>query len=143
VEGLTRTESLIVEKYLSRTPPPKAKELAAELGVSVKTVYKALYKYRKLYGQLLPEADPRSSTAAQAGVSVDRIEELIEVLRGLKLSIDRLNESICRLLEELGGRAGVGATAQMESCALELPSFVKDNPWLKLIERLPQDRGWG
>ncbi|MEM3944531.1 MAG: hypothetical protein QXJ59_10645 [Thermofilaceae archaeon] len=53
-------------RYSSRYPPPKAKELASELGVSIKTVYKALYKYRKLYGRLPSSTeDPSTPVVSQ------------------------------------------------------------------------------
>ena len=44
--ALTETERRIVEAYLQRRG--RAKDLAKLLGVSERTVYKALYKYRKL-----------------------------------------------------------------------------------------------
>jgi len=42
---LTKTERRIVEEYLKTRASPK--EISRKLGVSVRTVYKALYKYRK------------------------------------------------------------------------------------------------
>lgn len=42
--GLTATERRIVEEYLNGHTP---KEIAHKLNVSIRTVYKALYKYRK------------------------------------------------------------------------------------------------
>jgi len=42
--GLTATERRIVQEYLQGSEP---KEISEKLGVSVRTVYKALYKYRR------------------------------------------------------------------------------------------------
>ncbi|MEM0042788.1 MAG: hypothetical protein QXP94_04210 [Thermofilaceae archaeon] len=131
MEGLTRTESLIVARYSSRYPPPKAKELASELGVSIKTVYKALYKYRKLYGRLPSSTEDPSTSGGRASVkTMEDAEALLEAIYELKASIDRLNETLNRLLATLSS----AGTAQWDHEGFtELPSFVKDNPWLQII----------
>lgn len=46
LSGLTATERRVVEYYSERGG--KAKDIAMALGISERTVYKALYKYRKL-----------------------------------------------------------------------------------------------
>ena len=46
LSALTETERKIIEEYLRTRAPPK--EISKKLGVSVRTVYKALYKYRKI-----------------------------------------------------------------------------------------------
>ena len=128
MEGLTRTESAIVAKYLSRNPPPRAKELALELGVSVKTVYKALYKYRRLYGLSSAPASQEVPNGKTLGREISDLEPLLDALLELKESIDRLNENICKLLHAVT-RPSAGELEDLQ----ELPSFVKDNPWLHLI----------
>lgn len=137
VERLTKTESIIVAEYLSRNPPPRAKDLAAELGVSIKTVYKALYKYRKLRG--LREV---SGSAVQEAVRKPEDSDeksLIEAMYELKLSVDRLNELLSALIEllsknELGAVRGVSAPE-------DLPQFVRDNPWLEIVSKLDAREG--
>ena len=53
---LTETERKIVEFYLDRGG--KAKDIATKLGVSERTVYKALYKYRKALRELGLDPSP-------------------------------------------------------------------------------------
>lgn len=147
VSGLTRTESLIVAAYMSRDPPPKAKELASQLGVSVRTVYKALYKYRKLCRELgikPPAAYKRRSSGSGSQLEEVVAEEvrrwlgevlggpspsaLLSELRALRRSVERLNESINRLIMLLESQSLRGGDDQ-----LDLPSFVKGNPWLEVL----------
>lgn len=132
MERLTKTESIIVAEYLSRNPPPRAKDLAAELGVSIKTVYKALYKYRKLKGL----QNVTSGMAHEVASDADDHEgkSLIEAVYELKHSIDRLNELLSVLIEllsknELNVVRGVNSLEN-------LPQFVKDNPWLEIVSKL-------
>lgn len=113
---------------MSRNPPPRAKELALELGVSVKTVYKALYKYRRLYGSSSAPVGRQASNGSSPGREIGDLEPLLDALFELKASIDRLNENICKLLD-IVARSGASDRGDL----LELPSFVKDNPWLHLI----------
>lgn len=120
-----------MSKYLSKHPPPKARELASELGVSIKTVYKALYKYRRLYGRSLSSTEDPSSGSSEVLVKVaEEADALLEAMYELKMSIDRLNETLNRLLTVLPSASMV----QQDSREfVELPHFVKDNPWLRII----------
>ncbi len=131
--GLTYTERMIVAKYLSSNPPPKAKEIARELGVSVKTVYKALYKYRKLRGaEEALSAAPADPGPRSHGGGPD-IEALLRALLELKASIDRLNDSINRLVQALSSQP---SRAEEGDQLADLPSFITGNPWLELIGKL-------
>lgn len=125
----------MVERYLSRSPPPKAKELASELGVSVRTVYKALYKYRKLrgHGSIRNGSPPPSSNSLDTYLS--NADILLEAIYELKASIDRLNESISKLVAVM---SSADLNERGQQYPFELPSFVKDNPWLRLIKELPE-----
>ncbi|RLF06768.1 MAG: hypothetical protein DRK00_00615 [Thermoprotei archaeon] len=148
MSGLTKTESLIVAAYMSRNPPPKAKELASQLGVSVRTVYKALYKYRKLCREL--GIEPLTVSRRRSARSISQLEEVVaeevrrwlsEVLSGpspsallselsaLRRSIEKLNESIDKLIKLLEAPN----VRNSEEDQLGLPSFVRDNPWLEVL----------
>jgi uncharacterized coiled-coil protein SlyX len=137
VERLTKTESIIIAEYLSRSPPPRAKDLAAELGVSIKTVYKALYKYRKLKGlQNLASATTQEATSEPG----DHDEKsLIEAIYELKHSVDRLNEHL-RILIELLSKREVSMIRDV-NVSDNLPQFVKDNPWLEIVGNLDAREG--
>lgn len=72
--GLTATERRIVEEYLGGHEP---KEISQKLGVSIRTVYKALYKYRKNLrdmgleekAELLKVRKRRKSISASANIN--------------------------------------------------------------------------
>lgn len=134
MEHLTRTERMIIAEYLSRNPPPRAKDLAAELGVSVKTVYKALYKYRKMMS--LEGEAPTARFPNNSGVDGNR--DLVEAIRSLKLSVDRLNELLSTLIKLLSKGE---VTLARASAPEDLPPFVKDNPWLEIVGRLGSGEG--
>lgn len=133
MDGLTQTERIIVAEYISRVPPPKAKELAAELGVSVKTVYKALYKYRKM-----KKDDPRANTDLKSFYSREeeniQMKEILQALYTLKLSIDQLNNTLKNLINVISDLQQEKET--LMSSKNILPSFVEDNPWLEVVSRL-------
>lgn len=143
LEKLTKTESLIVAAYLSRHPPPRAKDLAAELGVSVKTVYKALYKYRKLRQENEFEEykdaynqSPGFDTALNLPVN-DEFRDfngLLEAVYELKQSIDHLNTTLNKILNVLAEKEVFPAQPKLSTGGSdELPVFIKDNPWLEII----------
>lgn len=132
MERLTKTESIIVAEYLSRNPPPRAKDLAAELGVSIKTVYKALYKYRKLKGLQNVTSGAAHENASEADDHGGK--SLIEAVYELKLSIDRLNELLSVLIELLS-KNDLNVVRGVNSLE-NLPQFVKDNPWLEIVSKL-------
>lgn len=147
VSGLTRTESLIVAAYMSRDPPPKAKELASRLGVSVRTVYKAIYKYRRICREL--GIEPLAVFRQRGGRSRRRLEEatagevrrwlnevlgepssraLLSEIQALRMSVESLTESINKLIRLLESQK-----PPVEEDQLEVPSFIKDNPWLDVL----------
>ncbi len=142
LEKLTKTESLIVAAYLSRQPPPKAKDLAAELGVSIKTVYKALYKYRKLrqeneFKESNEASGYSSGFDAAPSLQANEIHDLnglLEAVFELKQSIDRLNATLNKILNMLTEREAFPPQLKLPAEEPdELPVFIKDNPWLEII----------
>lgn len=143
LEKLTKTESLIVAAYLSRQPPPKAKDLAAELGVSIKTVYKALYKYRKLRQEnRFKEPSEASDYSSGFDTAPDLqfadefrdLNGLVEAVFELKQSIDRLNATLNKILDMLAEREAFLPQLRLPAEEPdELPVFIKDNPWLDII----------
>ncbi|MEM1509008.1 MAG: hypothetical protein QXY49_05090 [Thermofilaceae archaeon] len=129
--------------YLSRQPPPKAKDLAAELGVSVKTVYKALYKYRKLrqeneFEEYKEAYNQPSGFDAALNLQVNDefrdLNGLLEAVYELKQSIDCLNSTLNKILNVLAEKEvfSIQSRSPTEGSD-ELPVFIKDNPWLEII----------
>ncbi|RLE71177.1 MAG: hypothetical protein DRJ43_00260 [Thermoprotei archaeon] len=182
LDGLTRTERRIIAAFLSESPPPKAKEVARQLGVSVRTVYKALYKYRKLCRErgveppipylrggsrrsgveaivedvvrgLLPQLrevvaeEVRrwlvNTVSCPPGTdgSQPEVETLLVALRDLQRSIEKLNNSINRLIDSLPRTSENLSTSNC--VGEELPSFIVENPWITRIAQLGSRDGGG
>jgi transposase len=107
ISNLTDTEKRIIETYIQKGG--SAKEIASMLNVSERTVYKALYKYRK--AALEMGIDPSnfylrktvvSSAPQKQSISPDVIEEmkeqlLVEITRIIEESIQK---SLRGVLEE-------------------------------------------
>jgi len=162
---LTETERRIIEIYLSEEKPLKAKEIAERLGVSVRTVYKALYKFRKMgknrylntsvnsmdmliqktLENLLPQIKDIIAREIERAVGsesssneqyLNLMRELVQTLQDLKKSIDKLALSVDRLGEDRS-RETIGIH---ENKISDLPSFLLDNPWIDRIARLSNNR---
>ena len=144
ISNLTNTEKKIVETYIQKGG--SAKEIASLLNVSERTVYKALYKYRK--AALEMGIDPshfylRKTVASTApvkqSISPDVIEELkeqlvAEITQRIEASIQKTLKS---LLEEvlLEQRASV-ALRKEEFEAKPVQGVQHEYVFLKLSETL-------
>uniref|UniRef100_A0A7J3X7W7 RNA polymerase sigma factor 70 region 4 type 2 domain-containing protein n=1 Tax=Thermofilum pendens TaxID=2269 RepID=A0A7J3X7W7_THEPE len=149
LSDLTDTERRIVEAYLRYGG--RAKDIASLLGVSERTVYKALYKYRKLArekgldasafylrgGSLgaLPRFEsqqPRLRQARSQGVDVEELKR--EILEAL---IPVVEEAVRRGLERalvLGGWGrGVASRSELDSSTALLARLAEG------IERLNEN----
>lgn len=147
LDRLTDTERRIVEAYAERGG--SAKELAALLGVSERTVYKALYRYRRLVKDM--GLDPskfylRSSLASSAKgdgnsgstaftETKDIIEEIRKaVLRDIKRIVE---ESVKEALREvLASERGLASPQALENTSISGNSDVVSERLVVLMERL-------
>jgi len=123
LSGLTDTERRIVEAYLRHGG--RAKDIAGLLGVSERTVYKALYKYRKLARErgldasafylrsasssAQPRFEAQPLQAGSPGVDVEELKR--EILEAL---IPVVEEAVRRGLERALALGGLGRAARPE-----------------------------
>ena len=153
---LTATEKKAVREYLAGLKP---KEIAAKLGISVRTVYKALWKYRKAIGaparkrlktapqglreeQVIPLVGllsmlQQTSLFPKASKDLDEVlNNLVSLLTRLNVSLLKLNENIEKLigLLERGGVSGTDLSSEAE-----VPSFLKNNPWTEVLRMRGKD----
>jgi Sigma-70, region 4. len=108
ISNLTDTEKRIIETYIQKGG--SAKEIASMLNVSERTVYKALYKYRK--AALEMGIDPSnfylrktvvSSAPQKQSISPDVIEEMKEQLLAeiTRIIEESIQKSLRGVLEEI------------------------------------------
>jgi len=192
---LTETEKAIVRLHQQGLKP---KEIAEKLGCSVKTVYKALSKYRKLVSmgisidlgtqQVVSQQQqiqttvqtplqvqiPRIATQDQVLTAVREVMEgmirvyttsltnllssllrdyertLIDAINELRRSVDRLCSEITSLHSTIQSLSSILSTvsslkapavtsppapavAQIPVKEVEIPEFVRDNPWVEIL----------
>ncbi|MCD6509666.1 MAG: helix-turn-helix domain-containing protein [Thermoprotei archaeon] len=110
----TTTERYILLHYLSGLSPKKTAEA---VGCSVKTVYKAIYKYRKALREGFSEDELRLILSSPPRRSRSRVQPMLmpsvltlpwaelmslsSVIKELMMSIRSLNESISHIRKEL------------------------------------------
>ena len=150
VSRLTVTERRIVEYFAKHGG--SAREIADALGVSERTVYKALYRYRRIARSLGVDASGfyfrnRGDVAASpvSRVKTNDEGEIVALLRRILLELERLNRNVERLCGDgrrsVGGRVAekVERVEDAVSVAAEggagLPSFASGNPWLGVLSR--------
>uniref|UniRef100_A0A7C4B8H4 Insertion element IS150 protein InsJ-like helix-turn-helix domain-containing protein n=1 Tax=Thermofilum pendens TaxID=2269 RepID=A0A7C4B8H4_THEPE len=126
LSGLTDTEKRIVEAYLRHGG--RAKDIANLLGVSERTVYKALYKYRKLARERGLDASAfylrNTSSRVQPALGVQLLQPLqarssgvdVEELKReiLEALIPVVEEAVRRGLERALALGGLGRAARPE-----------------------------
>jgi len=147
---LTPTERRVVEYFASNGG--SAREIAGALGISERTVYKALYRYRRIAESLGYDASEfyfrrkgsmpaaaRAVGAARHGGGSSCGEEVVRLLRRILSELEEINAKLDALSGsgprvgpverprvaaevEEGGRGGEG-----------LPSFASGNPWLRVL----------
>ncbi|MCD6369656.1 MAG: sigma-70 region 4 domain-containing protein [Thermoproteales archaeon] len=124
---LTETERKAVKEYLNGLKP---KEIASKLGISVRTVYKALWKYRKISGEKVVRAKRRR--IVEPSPTVNRLfSDLIRVLSELNATLIELNRNIGRLANLLEARDITRSTVKRIDA--QLPSFLQENPWIEVL----------
>ena len=149
VSRLTVTERRIVEYFAKHGG--SAREIADALGVSERTVYKALYRYRRIARSLGVDASGfyfrNRGEVAASPVSRGKAGEegeVVALLRRILLELERLNRNVERLCgggRSVGGRVAerVERVEEAVSVAAEggagLPSFANGNPWLGVLSR--------
>ena len=116
---LTSTEEKVIREYELGLKP---KEIAAKLNISVKTVYKALWKYRKIKGMRghTREKSPEDSL-------IKTLIEIRDILLRIDKRIQNLEYSLSELIETFKEEYTIKDTGE------ELPSFLRDNPWIEIL----------
>lgn len=155
MEGLTFTERKIMEEYLRGLKP---KEIATRLKVSIKTVYKAVWKYRKNFRALHRERDldrgryPVNNIAATAiamemvahGLrkvleysNMDKFDEVIILLRRIDDKLAKISDNLSQLLSTISGGTPITVkpteSPTTDNIESKLPDFLRDNPWLEVL----------
>ncbi len=128
---LTETERKIVESYFREGGT--AREIASRLGVSVRTVYKAFYKYRKALKELGMGGEavylkrrPEAGTSPQGGRAT--VAPLQTPVLDYSLLLPLVKQAVREVLAEMGSSEGDRRDAASE---------VVEH--LKSIERLLRD----
>jgi len=126
---LTETEKRIVTEFMKTKLP--AKELAKKLNVSVRTVYKALYKYRRALKKrgidvrnlyLLSSRNSKSKAKPAPKPEVSEQQNQVQSIEGMSVDIAWLRSEIKKIVmeyvQELGSVRAPANDTQEKTLAL-------------------------
>ena len=126
---LTETEKRIVTEFMKTKLP--AKELAKKLNVSVRTVYKALYKYRRALKKrgidvrnlyLLSSRNSKSKAKPAPKPEVSEQQNQVQSIEGMSVDIAWLRSEIKKIVmeyvQELGSVRAQANDTQEKTLAL-------------------------
>lgn len=158
--GLTYTERKIMEEYLKGLKP---KEIARRLKVSIKTVYKAVWKYRKnfraLHGIGKKSGENSVNNIAATAIAmemvaqglrkaleysnIDRFDEALVILKRIEDKLSKINNNLSQLIDIMSNSTSVNLRFREKSIRdspftrEELPEFIRGNPWLEVLRTRP------
>ncbi len=145
---LTPTERRVVEYFVSNGG--SAREIAGALGISERTVYKALYRYRRIAESMGYDASEfyfRRRRGGEASIVHARAvsnnssgcdEEVVRLLRMILAELEKINAKLDAMpryprsaASKVEARGGEPTLSGDEGEGL--PSFASGNPWLRVL----------
>ena len=121
VKKFSETEKKIIEEYIKGLKP---REIARKLKVSVRTVYKATWKYRKSTKAI----GSGTSSKERHDLYDKKLDTIIMLLEKIEEELTHLNNSVNALSVGFSLKS-FKDTEKRE----DLPSFLKDNPWIEVL----------